>query len=245
MKNLYQFLIPVVLFSVCACGSKVDTSSADEPESDQAVSASVEEPAVCIWKEVGIRSTPQEKGKYVTTMYLGEKATALGDTASELVGNRRYQYVRVRLIDQTEGWIRSDFIAVGATPAALLKETTIYKRPDLMTSTEKTFAQMDFVAIRESLEGWVEVIGKRKDDSWFSSGWIKGENVTTQPTDVAFSVFYTKAMMIEDPEKQREEISKLLKNTDLASSTFYPIVTSQYSGDDEYEEYDEEEYVEG
>ncbi len=244
MKNLHLPLFSALVFIAAACSSKVDQSTADtsDPVEEPAV-VKQEKPAVCIWKAVGVRETPEDKGKYLTTIYLGEKVTALGDTASELVGNRRYQYLKLRLIDDTEGWVRSDFVAVDATPGAMLKEATIYKRPDMMTSTEKSFNQMDFVAISNSSgDGWAEVIGKRLGDAWFSSGWVKSENLTTQPTDVAFSVFYTKAMEIEDEAERHAEIAELLQNTDLSSSTFYTIVAEMQRGGGEVE--GEEAYVE-
>src|SRR5690606_19330513 len=174
-------------------------------------------------KEIGVRETPQEKGKYITSIYLGEKVTAMGDTASEVVGTRKYLYERIRLIDGKEGWVRSDFVAVDAVPAAMLKEATIYKRPDIMTSSGKSFNQMDFVAVRNGSSSgeWSEVIGKRMGDTWFTSGWVRSENLTTQPTDVAFSVFYVKAMELDDEDKRDEAIQQLLRNTDLSSSSFY------------------------
>lgn len=241
MRSIQVFFLAAILATTFSCGSKVDQGIAEDQAevSTEKTALLPEQPAVCIWKEVGVRETPAEKGKYLTTVYLGEKALALGDTASEVVGNRRYQYRKLRLADGTEGWIRSDFVATGATPAAFLKEAPIYRRPDIMTSTGKNFNQMDFVAIRETGDGgWVEVIGKRMGDTWFSSGWVKVENLTTQPNDVAFSVFYSKAMDLEDESARYEEIQALLKNSDLSSSVFYSVVANMYGepGEDEYVE---------
>ncbi len=247
MKNLNLIFCIGMFCLTAACSSKVDqgTEASDaksQPETP-VEQAKQEIPAVCIWKEIGVRETPQEKGKYITSIYLGEKVTAMGDTASEVVGTRKYLYERIRLIDGKEGWVRSDFVAVDAVPAAMLKEATIYKRPDIMTSSGKSFNQMDFVAVRNGSSSgeWSEVIGKRMGDTWFTSGWVRSENLTTQPTDVAFSVFYVKAMELDDEDKRDEAIQQLLRNTDLSSSSFYTAVLSEHGGEGEEEYYEEAE----
>lgn len=229
MKHSYilTLLIAAVL---TACGSQNNSDNGilvQEEEKGEALKTT----ATCIWKEVSVKDTPSEKGKYLTSVFLGERFTFLEDTASEKVGDKRTLYTKIQLTDGKEGWVRSDFIAVGATGAAFTKEATIYKRPDLMTSTSKTFATMDFVAIKTtSTSGWVEVVGKRVGDSWFTTGWVKKESLTERDVDVAFSIFYHKAMDNKDLEKQTKELRALLLRDELSNSIFYAAVDNSVNG---------------
>jgi hypothetical protein len=230
-------LLKVSLVSICviffACGSKEKPADGSVAAATEEESESTDKPAVCIWKEVSIKETAGEKGKYKTSIFLGEKFKALPDTASEVTGSKRVFYRKVRLTDGAEGWVRADFIAVDAVPAAFIKEATLYKRPDIMTTSGKNFFLIDFVAIKSTADGgWAEVIGKRAGDTWFSSGWVKSENLSTTDVDVAFSSLYMRAKEISDPTKQAEAIETLLANSELSSSVFQ----SEFATDGDYEE---------
>jgi hypothetical protein len=230
MKNLIKTALIIFAFFFYQCGSKSEQAQGEESveaKAKETSSAPVTEdatpttPAVCIWKEVGVKETAEEKGKYKTTIYLGEQVSALPDTTSELSGKKRVKFHKIRLTDGTEGWVREDFIAVNSAPAACIKETTIYRRPDFMTPSGKNFKMMDVVAVKsKSGEEWSEVIGKRAGDTWFSSGWVKTENLALSAVDVAFAVFYLKAQDITDPVKREEEIQKILQNPDFSTSIF-------------------------
>ena len=229
MKHTYIFLIIITAIFI-SCESKNNSDNGILVQEEEKADA-VKSTATCIWKEVSVKDSPSEKGKFLTSVFLGERFTFLEDTASEKVGDKRILYTKIQLTDGKEGWVRSDFIAVGATGAAFTKEATIYKRPDLMTSTSKTFSMMDFVAIKTtSTSGWVEVIGKRVGDSWFTTGWVKKENLTERDVDVAFSIFYQRAMDNKDFEKQTKELEALLLKDELSNSIFYAAVDNRVNG---------------
>jgi hypothetical protein len=216
------FASVILVAALIACGSKEQNDQEETEGGDEA--GMTGKPAVCIWKEISVRETPEDKGKFKTTIYLGEKIAFLGDTATDSTAVKKTKYIKIKLIDDTEGWVRQDFIAVDATPGAVLKEATLYKRPDMMTPSGKNFKQMEFVAIKSQQDGWSEIIGKRVGDTWFSSGWVKTENLTTQAADVGVSVFYSKAMEINDEQKRAEAIQKIIDNRDFSSSVFYDII---------------------
>jgi len=240
MKRPLSFSITITIsfaaLFLFSCGAPKeetleDTSAAAAPIS--VIPAETPKPAICLWKEVAIRETPSEKGKYATSIYLGENLTALADTASDITKGRKVIYRKVTLTDGSQGWVREDFIAIDGKAAAFLRDAALYKRPDIMTTSGKNFARMDFVAITKTSEdGWSEVIGKRVGDSWFSSGWVKSEHLTQRPVDVAFSVFYAKAMELSDEAKRVEEISKLIDNNDLSTSIFRTALTPQDASDE-------------
>lgn len=192
--------------------------------------------AICLWKEIAVREIASEKGKYLTSIYLGEEMEALSDTASEQSTSKRVRFHKVKLKDGMEGWVRDEFIAIQSTAATVLSETPIYKRPDIMSAAGKNFQPMDFVAIKKKEGDWLEVVGKRVGDTWFTTGWIKSKNLTTEEVDVAFSIFYSKAMDISDETKRNKAINDLVNNADLSSSVF----VSKFQTEDEYENLDVE-----
>lgn len=230
-KNAFLILLSLLFYACGTKDEKANESTAETVATEETVSTA--KPAVCIWKEISVKETPEEKGKYKTSIYLGEKITALEDTSSSLSGSKTVRFRKVQLTDGTQGWVREDFIALNGTPAAFTKDAVIYKRPDMMTTSGKNFQKMDFVAIKNTVDGgWAEVIGKRAGDSWFSSGWVKSDALTSAQADVAFSVFYVKAMDITDETKRAEELEKIIQNPDLSESVFQ----SEFLGRDTEEE---------
>src|SRR5687767_4811978 len=85
-------------------GQSTASTEATTPSAE--ASAPAAKQAVCIWKEISIKESPEEKGKYKTTIYLGEKISFTGDTATDLSTEKKNKYVKVKLIDNTEGWVR-------------------------------------------------------------------------------------------------------------------------------------------
>ncbi len=115
---------------------------------------------VVIWNEVGIRDTPSDKGKYVTSIYLGERFDLVGDTASEVVGSKRNHYHKITLSDGTGGWVRDELVALHVSPAAVMYNAVVCKRPDQASVTDKTFIGGDFVVVRKVSGAFLEVTGK-------------------------------------------------------------------------------------
>lgn len=217
---LYTF----VILAVAACSSSTSDSTSQttpDPKVDSVTKSHLPS-GLCIWKEVSVRETPSEKGKYVTSVSLGENFEVTSDTASERVNGKRSVYHLIKLSDGTTGWIRKDFIAVNAKAGAFTKDAVLYKRPDLMTATKKSFNYLDYVAIRESNdEGWSEVIGKRKGDTWFSTGWVRTETLTSLDVDVHFSALYNVIMEIPGESDRQKELDKLFLSDMLAESVFH------------------------
>jgi hypothetical protein len=215
----------LLLFSSCKESSKDESASGDSTS----VAGSPSTPLLtfCLWNELSVRETPGEKGKYLTSIYLGEKLTLVGDTASEKAGTKRNGYHKVQLSDGKQGWVRNDFIAIDAIPAAFVVETNLCKRPDLATVTDKNFMTMDFVAARPTNDGWVEVTGKRTGDKWFSSGYVKTEALTYKPIEVEFAVLNRRASETEN-QKLKETLYAELSNASVfGESDFYASVYAQ------------------
>ena len=236
------FLFLAITFFAFGCGNMKNesTSATDTTDvaSDNGTTAASVNNGLCLWKELSVKAEPIEKGKYLTSLSQGEQFVALTDTTSEVVGNKRTHYQKIQLTDGKEGWVRADLIAVNARPATFIIESSVYKRPDLLTSTKKQFSLMDFVAVKAThTDGWVEVVGKRKGDTWFTSGWVKSESLSYDQVDVAFAILYARASEIEDVNERDNQIRGLYANQQFVTSRFVEEQRDTYdeATDDELE----------
>lgn len=228
--NLF-FLAMATLFMACGGGSEEGNSSVDntpnggdEPKNEEVKPAEPTEPnAVCLWPSaISIREEADPKAKYITSVSLGEKIFYMGD--DQTVG--KHTFSKVKLTDGQEGWARKDFFGIDAKAVAVSSEATIYKRPDLLSKTDKTFDPMDVVAVLSTKDDWLEVKGKR--GSWFTEGWIKKSNITEDEMDLVVAVYYTKASMKEG-NKKREALQEIVDNSDFASSSFINTINDELS----------------
>ncbi|HEY0653189.1 MAG TPA: SH3 domain-containing protein [Chryseosolibacter sp.] len=234
---LYTFFVLTVV-SCSSSTSDFKSQTTGDPQEDTVAKSQLPS-GLCIWKEVAVRETPSEKGKYLTSVSLGEKFEVSADTASETVNGKKSVYHLIKLSDGTTGWVRETFIAINAKAGAFTQDAVLYKRPDLMTASKKSFNYLDFVAIKGSNnDGWSEVIGKRKGDTWFSTGWVRTETLTTLEVDVHFSALYNVIMEIPEEVQRQEELDKLFLSDMLAESVFH-----QQNGDNA-EDFVETEYSE-
>ncbi len=224
MKNLSLLVIGLLLF---ACGSQnsqsEESANQDESTSSEPVAIVEEKPAVCIWDKVSVREAPKSDGKWKTSISIGETLTYMGENAVDsLDKNRRYS--KVKLADGTEGWSASDFIIVDGRVAVFLVEKDMYKRPDLLTKSDKKFSQMDIVAIKSEQDDWVEITGKRSEGKWIENGWVKKGDLSETSIDVAVAKFASLAMNVEDESERTEKLQEILDNSDFSSSAFIPMI---------------------
>src|ERR1041385_4967163 len=132
MKTPY---LTLVLLLAIACSKPSDNDGSNDSTAASSTTPADTTVNVVIWNEVGIRDTPSDKGKYLTTIYLGEKFDVVGDTASELVGSKRNHFHKIRLSDGSPGWGRDELVALHVVPAAVMTDAAICKRPDHATVT--------------------------------------------------------------------------------------------------------------
>ncbi len=200
MKKLSLLLCIIFIVS---CGEKKQKTT-DESANE----------AVCIWDGASLRQGPSSSTKWLSSVSLGEKVTLLGEIQTDSVDN--IEFVKVQLSDGKEGWVSSNLVITDGKVAAIIEKSVIYKRPDLLTSTEKSFDAMEMVVITSESDDWLEVTGNQKK----KSGWIKKTAVTDSSLDVSVAILATKALEITDHEKRMEEINKIINNADLQGSIF-------------------------
>ena len=228
MKNLPIIIVIVLLLGCSSSGNQSSEmeATADEAEVTQAEVSETE--AVCVWDKVSVRDSPTSKGKWLTSISIGETLTFLGQEAVDTLEKNR-KYYKVRLADGTEGWSRNDFIIPEGKVGVFLEEKNMYKRPDLLTKTDNKFSQMDIVAIRSTQDDWYEITGKREEGNWIETGWVKGAGISQDAIDVAVAKFGRLALAEEDESAQIEGLEEILNNSDFASSTFIPVIQEIYA----------------
>lgn len=230
MRIIYAWVFSVLLLASCggdksgsdlrepkAAKEEIETEVAEEAEAEGLEGAG----AICLWKELSLRETAGADGKWLTSAVLGEKMEYTGNTETLEEKGKENTYHQVRLGDGTEGWVRSEFVALDALSGAFTAPSKIYKRPDILTATDNEFEEMDFVAVLSEKDGWYQVKGKRPSDKWFVSGYVKAESVSTEDVDVGFSILYQKAMTKEG-EERTEALNSLIEESSLRTSVFAP-----------------------
>ncbi|MEM6831723.1 MAG: hypothetical protein AAGA66_17265 [Bacteroidota bacterium] len=218
MKTTHQILFFVVLF---AFGCTSTSTQSEQAVAEEMLPDTVA--AVCVWDNISVRSIPSSDGKWLTSISVGEAIKYLSIDSVEASKKKRV-YSKVLLADGKVGWALKDFIVPNGKVAVFLAENVIYKRPDLLTKSDKSFDYMNIVAIKSSQDGWLEVVGRRGEDDWIMTGWVKDNNLSQDPIDVAVAKFGGKALAQKDEAKKVEMINEILNNADFSSSKFIPVL---------------------
>lgn len=213
---LFAILPVLALFS---CGN-----SGSSPEVNGSTTA--DDVAVCIWDNVSLRDAPTESGKWLSALSIGETVEYLNETEVDETPKTPITYYKIRLKDDKEGWVRSDFIVIASEPATFTNDCPIYSRPDLLNKTDKQFSAMDIVAVKSESNGFLEVTGKRSDGKWVETGWVKDQALTYTDVDIAVAKFIRKAMELTDEAKKAEAIKEIVENPDFKESVFVSRLAS-------------------
>ncbi|PIB34021.1 hypothetical protein BFP72_00540 [Reichenbachiella sp. 5M10] len=225
MKTKITSLLALVAL-LYSCTPK-ETQSTETPEEvAESIAEATEEVttgAVCVWDQVSVRQNPGPKEKYLTALSVGESLMYLG--VDSLSGKRTY--AKVQLNDETVGWTLKDFLVMEAKPAVVVRDASIYSRPDLLTKKDLSFAAMDIVASIETEGDWMQVRGKRSDGKWMDEGWIKADNISFNDIDIATAKFAKGALSLEGKEEKMAALQEIIENTDLESSSFMSSLVVQ------------------
>ena len=221
-------LMVLCLLTACGGGNKPTDNPNENPIAESEPEAEPEEPqevtAVCIWNGVGVRQDADPKSKWLTSLGKGEKVAYLNESTTINDGKADREYYKIKLTDGTVGWARKDFVVADGKPVVVTKESSIYKRPDLLTKSDKMFKPMDIIAVKGENGDFYEVIGQRGDGKWIDKGYIKQSNLSYSDVDIAVAKFYHNAMSKESDIEQLEALSEILNNNDLSGSAFDEII---------------------
>ena len=148
---------------------------------------------------------------HLTFIQLGEVVTLLGETDS--LNNR--EYAKVQLSDGNIGWSMSNYLIANAKPAAIIEETNLYERPNVINKTSKTLNNIDIVAITDESDGWLQVTGINT----IKKGWISKDAVSQKEEDVAMAVLAIKAVFDVKGKLLTDKIEEFLKSAPYPQST--------------------------
>jgi len=226
LMNYFKSILLISSISVLtfSCGSD-STKDGDGDDSTAALTeiknAPADETAICLWSSLILRESPDAKGKYKSTIYLGEKTIFLKETVIDSTDKKnKKEYIKIKLTDGSQGWVQSNFMAVGSKAYALKEKTKLYKRPDILSAGKDEFDRMQFVVAVEDQGDWIKVKGKKTTGKWFTEGWIKSDKLTAAETDVTVAILVERAKSKETKEKKLEALNEISSNSDLSSSVF-------------------------
>lgn len=219
----------LILLAFSGCKQEKNQETASVTEESKPAEENVLPSAVCIWDNLSVRATPDAKGKWLTSVSIGEVLTLQGEFAVDSADNNR-EYAKVTLADGKEGWTQKTLLVEGGTAAVFTQAVPIYKRPDLLTRSENSFSEMDIVAIKGIQDAWVEVVGKRKDGTWIETGWVKRESLSSNTVDIATAKFSGIALSEPDVEKRKQALISIVENPDFSGSAFIPRLQGELEG---------------
>ena len=210
MKKMKYVTLIFAIFLIACSGN-------NENKGEQvAISENFEkQQTVCIWDGVPVRETPSKDGKWISKISLGETLYYLGEMAVDSADSNR-EYIKVELSDGKVAWARSYGLVIEGKIAAIKDNVPVYERPDLLTLTKKEFYKMDVLAIEETKEDWIKVIGKERK----IKGWIKSDVVTENKEDIAVAIMASKQLINKDNEIIVEKIEEFIEELPYENSIF-------------------------
>jgi hypothetical protein len=221
MKHFTKcFLVVSFIATLLSCGTSTTRNSSDQTSKTK----DAPEVAVCIWDIVSLRELPSESSKWITALSLGERVFSLQETAIDSSVAKPVEFIKIKLLDDKVGWVRSDFVILDAKPAVFIADANYYSRPDLMTKSNNAYSRFDIVAAKEEQNGWVEIKGKRSNGTWVEAGYVRPDNLSYEDVDLAVAKFTTASLATKNEEKKIEALREIASNSDFSGSLFLPFI---------------------
>lgn len=230
MKKLILSLLTIATLTISCKNNKSEedvkdknTSVSEVADSETQKKETANKIAICVYEGLSVRNKPSKEGKWLTKMSLGEKITYLQEDVIDSLSKKSYS--KIKLTDGKEGWTQSRFIVIDGKVGVLVEDASVYRRPDLLTKTDKKYSEMDIIAIQKVQDDWMHVKGKRSEGEYVEEGWIKSSNISNSDIDIATAKFTLSALSSKGSmSEQIEELQKIVNNSDLSSSKFIPII---------------------
>ncbi|CAL2082366.1 SH3 domain-containing protein [Tenacibaculum sp. 190524A05c] len=228
-----KIIIAIVSLSTMFVSCKAEGGKSDKTTEEQSTEVKTEETstteaedksgdAICVLDKLSVRETPNAKGKWVTSMSLGEKVYFTGESTLDSVSKK--EYFKIKLIDGKEGWSRSTFLAVNSKVGVMLQDANVYKRPDLLTKTDTKYSPMDIIAVVATQDDWAQVKGKRAEGKYIEEVWVKAANISEKSVDIAVAKFAGQAIAKETMTDRIKALQEIVDNTDFAGASFMDLI---------------------
>jgi hypothetical protein len=174
---------------------------------------------VCIWDGIAIRKEPSRNSSIFTTLSLGESFLYLNEDSVDSA-HKNQRYMNIELSDGSAGWAAGFGLVLNAKTGVVRSQVPLYKRPDLLTISDKEFSPMDIIAITEETDGWAKVTGEKKR----MEGWIKMSYISYSKEDIAFALIAKRALESKNDKSLPEKIQGILDNNPYPNSIFVEIL---------------------
>ena len=221
LRNLL-FLLTASALSLSSCnkakknesGSSSDSKKIEASTEAKPVKIVEEKPTVCIWDKTSLLATPDSKGKWLSSISLGESVVFLGEKQNDK--NSKRVYCKVRLSDGKEGWANEYCIVIDGSLAAIIKDSPLHKRPDPLTLTDKKFLTGEMLAIAETKGDWIKVVGKQRK----KLGWLKVSSITSKTEEVTTAILMTKKIGSINGELDVEKAKSFIEEAPYKDAYF-------------------------
>lgn len=218
VSRLALVLVASAAFLVSGCSKKgadagIQAVPANKPPLAASAATADANQAVCIYDGTGVRSEVGKKGKYVSSLSLGEAVRLSGAEEKDESGR---EFRKVELSDGSSGWVAATGIAAAARMGALRDDSPSYKRPDPLTASGQKIPFMTVVAVTQQKDEWLQLIGEGKKPL----GWVKKDAVTLDADEVAVAILTTKKLREKDGLDRSRKVAAIIQASPNAASYF-------------------------
>ena len=110
---------------------------------------------------------------------------------------------------------------MNATPAAVITSTPVYERPDILTkSSNKSYDDIDIVAITEEKDGWCNVTGRNN----LNQGWVMKDNLSTNKEDFDMAILARKGIFDSQGNIMDDKLNDFINNAPYPGSKIVSIL---------------------
>lgn len=216
MKKICLYFFIGMMFFSCKNKQGTDTN-VDNSDVAEKVSG------VCIYdyssNGLQVLRDYNDPKSHLTYVKLGETVGFLGEVVTE--PNSKKEYCKIELSDGTTGWTRKDYIIENTVPAAIMKSTPVYERPDILTkSSKKSYTEIDVVAVIEQKDEWCQVVGRNN----LNKGWILKENISLNKEDVGMAILSRKEIFDEKGNLIENKILDFVNNAPFPGSAIVSML---------------------
>lgn len=173
----------------------------------------------CVWNNVPVKDAPGKTGANTSVIQFGEAVEFMGDKA--YLPEEKRTYIRIRTADGKTGWVHEYLTIPGGSPAVVLGEGVIYKRPATpSTITATRFEAGELVVLEATAGEWISLIGLERK----KAGWIQGlDLISTDVRDIELCALMNQARSEKDPLRRTERMQAI---AGLAQDARSPLAAS-------------------
>lgn len=179
---------------------------------------------VCVVNGTAVWTEASNKSRWLSSLALGETVRLECKPVKDLKDPKQREYIKVKLSDGTSGFSSTWGIVQGAYVGVVQSPAKVYKRPDLLADSGKTFDVMAIVAVQEEKDGWLRVTG----EEWGKSGWITKDSIRKDKEDVVTAVLLRKALRGKENSISRADLEQIIATLPDQDNYFVTKILEKY-----------------